>query len=58
VDTTDTFELGVQSLKAHKAYIDGLNRGFDPEEFLEGTSRPAGARLGTKYGTRFEVFTP
>ena len=58
VDTTDTFEVGVRSLQAHKAYIDGLNRGFDAEEFLEGASRPAGTRLGTKYGTRFEVFTP
>jgi LmbE family N-acetylglucosaminyl deacetylase len=58
VDTTGTFEAGVRSLQAHKAYIDGLNRGFDAEEFLEGTSRPAGTQLGTKYGTRFEVFTP
>ncbi|GAA2815600.1 PIG-L deacetylase family protein [Kribbella solani] len=59
VDTTDTFDLGVQSLKAHQAYIDGLGwPDFDPEEFLEGTSRPAGTQLGTKYGTRFEVFTP
>jgi LmbE family N-acetylglucosaminyl deacetylase len=56
VDTTDTFEVGVESLKAHKAYIDGLNRPFDPEEFLEGISRPAGTRLGTKYAARFEVF--
>ncbi|MGW7680410.1 PIG-L deacetylase family protein [Kribbella sp. NPDC054772] len=59
VDTTDTFELGVQSLKAHKAYIDGLGwPDFDAEEFLEGTSRPAGTLLGTKYAARFEVFTP
>ncbi|HEY3558069.1 MAG TPA: PIG-L deacetylase family protein [Kribbella sp.] len=59
VDTTDTFEVGVRSLKAHKAYIDGLNwPDFDPEEFLEGTSRPAGTLLGTKYAARFEVFTP
>lgn len=58
VDTTDTFEVGVRSLQAHKAYIDGLNRGFDAEEFLEGASRPAGTQLGTKYGARFEVFTP
>ena len=58
-DTTDTFDIGVKSLKAHKAYIDGLNwPHFDPEEFLEGTSRPAGTLLGTKYATRFEVFTP
>jgi LmbE family N-acetylglucosaminyl deacetylase len=58
-DTTDTFDIGVQSLKAHKAYIDGLNwPTFDPEEFLEGGARPAGTRLGTKYAARFEVFTP
>ena len=58
-DTTDTFDIGVKSLKAHKAYIDGLNwPHFDPEEFLEGTSRAAGTLLGTKYATRFEVFTP
>src|SRR5213592_4836474 len=44
-DTTDTFDVGVQSLKAHKAYIDGLNwPHFDPEEFLEGASRPAGTQ--------------
>jgi LmbE family N-acetylglucosaminyl deacetylase len=59
VDTTDTFEVGVRSLQAHKAYIDGLNwPDFDPEEFLEGASRPAGTLLGSKYAARFEVFTP
>ncbi|HEY0692656.1 MAG TPA: PIG-L deacetylase family protein [Kribbella sp.] len=59
VDTTDTFDLGVDSLKAHKAYIDGLGwEGFDPAEFLEGISRGAGTRLGTTYAASFEVFTP
>ncbi|MFG1905863.1 PIG-L deacetylase family protein [Kribbella sp. NPDC048928] len=59
VDTTDTFEVGVRSLQAHKAYIDGLNwPDFDPEEFLEGASRPAGTLLGTRYAARFEVLTP
>jgi LmbE family N-acetylglucosaminyl deacetylase len=59
VDTTDTFDLGVQSLKAHKAYIDGLGwEDFDPAEFLEGMSRATGTRLGTTYAAYFEVFTP
>ena len=59
VDTTDTFEVGVDSLKAHKAYIDGLNwPDFDPAEFLEGISRAHGTRLGTTYAAAFEVFTP
>ncbi len=59
VDTTDTFQLGVDSLKAHKAYIDGLNwPHFDPAEFLEGLSRSTGSRLGTTFAAPFEVFTP
>lgn len=57
VDTTDTFELGVESLRAHKAYIEGLGwEGWDPAEFLEGIARPTGTRLGTKFATAFEVF--
>ncbi|MFB9236942.1 PIG-L deacetylase family protein [Plantactinospora siamensis] len=57
VDVTDTFGLGVDSLRAHDAYLRGLGAGdFDPEEFLEGVSRPAGARIGGRYGAAFEVF--
>jgi LmbE family N-acetylglucosaminyl deacetylase len=58
VDTTETFDRGVESLRAHQAYIDGLGwDDFDPAEFLEGLSRPAGSRLGVTYGTTFEVFS-
>jgi LmbE family N-acetylglucosaminyl deacetylase len=58
VDTTGTFDVGVDSLKAHKAYIDGLNwPDFDPAEFLEGICRRTGTRLGTTYAAPFEVFT-
>ena len=47
VDTTDTFDAGVESLKAHQAYIDGLGwENFDPREMLEGFGRQAGQRLG------------
>jgi LmbE family N-acetylglucosaminyl deacetylase len=57
VDTTATFDRGVASLEAHRAYIDGLGwADFDPREFLEAGARPAGARLGTTFGTAFEVF--
>jgi len=59
VHTPHTFDLGVQSLEAHRAYIDGLNwPHFDPTEFLEGISRPTGTRLNTKYAAPFEAFTP
>lgn len=57
-DTTDTFDRGVESLTAHKAYIDGLGwEDFDPAEMLEGMSRPTGSRLGVTHATSFEVFS-
>jgi LmbE family N-acetylglucosaminyl deacetylase len=57
VDTTDTFDLGVESLKAHAAYIDGLGwENWDPAEFLEGFGRQVGSRLGVTFGAAFEVF--
>ncbi|MEV1147006.1 PIG-L deacetylase family protein [Micromonospora sp. NPDC049799] len=57
VDVTATFDRGVASLRAHEAYLGGLGDGsFDAEEFLEGLSRPVGARLGVRHGAAFEVF--
>src|SRR3954447_933195 len=57
VDITETFEVGVASLRAHKAYIDGLGwENFDPAEFLEGMSRAVGQRLGVAHATAVEVF--
>lgn len=57
VDTTETFDAGVESLKAHSAYIDGLGwEGWDPREFLEGFSRATGQRMGVAFATSFEVF--
>ncbi|MGH3361910.1 MAG: PIG-L deacetylase family protein [Nocardioides sp.] len=57
VDTTDTFETGVESLTAHQAYIDGLGwEHFDPREFLEGFGRQTGQRIGVAFAAGFEVF--
>jgi LmbE family N-acetylglucosaminyl deacetylase len=57
VDTTDTFDVGVASLEAHRAYIDGLGwENFDAREFLEGMARQTGQRLGTAFAAPFEVF--
>ncbi|TDE88135.1 PIG-L family deacetylase [Occultella glacieicola] len=55
VDTTETFDAGLASLKEHKAYIDGLSWHFDPEEFLTGIATSGGEATGTRYGTTFEV---
>ena len=57
VDTTDTFDAGVESLKAHAAYIDGLGwENWDAAEFLEGFGRATGQRLGVTFAAPFEVF--
>lgn len=57
VDITDTFEAGVASLEAHRAYIDGLGwADFDPAEFLEGMSRASGQRMGVAHAAPFERF--
>jgi LmbE family N-acetylglucosaminyl deacetylase len=57
VDITDTFDRGVDSLRAHAAYIAGLGwENFDPAEFLEGLSRQTGQRMGVGHATSFEVF--
>jgi len=57
VDITETFDVGVESLKAHSAYIEGLGwEHFDSAEFLEGISRVAGSRMGIAHGVSFEVF--
>jgi LmbE family N-acetylglucosaminyl deacetylase len=58
VDVSETFALGVESLRAHRAYIDGLGwEDFDEEEFLESFCRPVGTAIGAKYGTTFEVYS-
>jgi hypothetical protein len=57
VDTTDSFDAGVASLEAHRAYIEGLGwENFDAREFLEGFSRQVGQRLGVAFAAPFEVF--
>jgi LmbE family N-acetylglucosaminyl deacetylase len=58
VDTTETFDAGVESLKAHRAYIDGLGwEDFDEREMLEGFSRMAGSRMGVPFAAMFEVYS-
>jgi len=57
VDTTDTFDKGVESLAAHAAYIEGLGwENWDPREFLEGFGRQTGQRMGVAFATSFEVY--
>lgn len=57
VDTTETFDLGVESLRAHRAYLDGLGPDHpEPQEFLESMAREDGTRLGCRFAASFEVY--
>lgn len=57
VDVTDFMEQGIASLRAHRAYIDGLGSGqFDPAAFLGWLAGSAGPRLGVEAAALFEEF--
>jgi len=49
VDITDTIEAGIASLREHKAYLDGLGRDFDPDEFLRNMAGYVGLAAGCEY---------
>ena len=57
VDVTTTIDAGVASLREHKAYIDGLGREFDPDEFLRNMAGFAGTTAGCEYAVNFQRFT-
>jgi len=54
VDVTDTFDVGVASLRAHAAYLRGLGDP-DPEEFLRGGAEAVAERFGGRLGVSFEL---
>ncbi len=56
VDITDTLVKGIESLKAHDAYLSGLSQQMDPEEFLESFARMTGSRMDCRFGVSFELF--
>jgi LmbE family N-acetylglucosaminyl deacetylase len=56
VDVTATIEAGVASLKEHRAYIEGLGRDFDPDEFLRNMAGYMGLGAGCEYAVGFRHF--
>jgi LmbE family N-acetylglucosaminyl deacetylase len=56
VDVTGTIGAGVESLRAHQAYIDGLGREFDPDEFLRNLAGYAGLGAGCEYAVAFHRY--
>lgn len=55
VDVTDFLDMGIASLRAHKAYLQNLSGDFDPEAFLRNNASATGKRLGCQYAVGFEV---
>jgi LmbE family N-acetylglucosaminyl deacetylase len=55
VDVSDTLDAGIESLRAHRAYIDGLGGGFDLDAFLRSHGAAAGAEVGCRYATTFRA---
>ncbi len=53
VDVTATVDAGVASLRAHAAYLRGLGRAFDPEQFVRGLTAMAGPAIGVPHAVAF-----
>jgi LmbE family N-acetylglucosaminyl deacetylase len=53
VDVTDHLTAGVDSLRAHGAYLSGLGRDFDPEEFVRAMTATAGPAIGVPHAVAF-----
>ena len=54
VDVTDTFDLGVESLRRHAAYLTGLGDP-DPEAFLRQAAEATAERFDGRLGVAFEL---
>jgi LmbE family N-acetylglucosaminyl deacetylase len=54
VDVTATFDLGVESLRRHSAYLEALG-GPDPAEFLRQWAEETAARFGGRLAVPFEL---
>jgi LmbE family N-acetylglucosaminyl deacetylase len=57
VDVTDTIEKGIASLREHKAYLDGLGRDFNVDEFLRNMSGYLGIAAGCEYAVGFKRYS-
>ncbi len=57
VDVTGTIDAGIASLREHQAYLDGLGRDFDPDEFLRNMAGYVGLAAGCEYAVGFRRYT-
>ncbi len=57
VDVTEYLDKGIESLQAHKLYIDNLAQGFDPVGFLTQATAVTGKLAGFEYAVSFEAIS-
>jgi LmbE family N-acetylglucosaminyl deacetylase len=55
-DVTATLDAGITSLRAHRAYLDGLGGDFDPDKFLRESARESGEVAGCPYAVSFRRY--
>jgi LmbE family N-acetylglucosaminyl deacetylase len=55
-DVSATIDAGIASLREHRAYIDGLGTGFDPDEFLRNMTGYIGNVAGCEYAVGFRRY--
>jgi LmbE family N-acetylglucosaminyl deacetylase len=55
-DVTATIDAGIASLRAHQAYIDGLGRDFDPDQFLRDMAGFIGLAADCDYAVGFRRY--
>jgi LmbE family N-acetylglucosaminyl deacetylase len=55
-DVTGTLDAGIASLRAHRAYLDGLGGDFDPAKFLRDSARESGDAAGCQYAVSFRHY--
>ena len=56
VDVTATIDAGIASLREHRAYIEGLGREFDADEFLRNMTGYIGMGAGCDYAIGFRRY--
>jgi LmbE family N-acetylglucosaminyl deacetylase len=56
VDVTETIGKGVESLREHKVYIEGLGREFDPDQFLRDMAGFVGLAADCEYAVGLRLY--
>ena len=57
VDVTDYIEKGVESLQAHRLYLENLSKKIDAGPMLRARAEERGKLLGCRYAQSFQVYS-